>query len=258
MGTMASQITNLTIVYSTVYSGEDQRKHQSSASLAFMLGIHRWLMNSPHKGPVTRNMFPFDDVIMLINAMKYVTESHLITRWSEISFHHHDNWGLKMVDILRTFSNPFSWTQMLAFKLYWICFLQSKCQVDIALLESLAFNRHRAIACTNEISVTIFAQLGCHFHSNAIGIIIVLPSLTFPTKRWYRTVDPGHKCADDIFKWNSNEIHAVKQNFLSGTNGTLLISDLTITLDTNIRSWNKQHNLPSPLYGRYLWYLLYR
>ena len=64
MGTMASQITSLTIVYSTVYSGSDQRKHQSSASLAFMRGIHWWPVNSPHKGPVTRKMFPFDDVIM--------------------------------------------------------------------------------------------------------------------------------------------------------------------------------------------------
>ena len=36
MGTMASQITSLTIVYSTVYSDADQRKHQSSASLAFV------------------------------------------------------------------------------------------------------------------------------------------------------------------------------------------------------------------------------
>ena len=41
MGVMASQITSLTIVYSTVYSGADQRKHQSSASLAFVRGIHR-------------------------------------------------------------------------------------------------------------------------------------------------------------------------------------------------------------------------
>ena len=41
MNTMASQITSLTIVYSTVYSGADQRKHQSSASLAFVRGIHR-------------------------------------------------------------------------------------------------------------------------------------------------------------------------------------------------------------------------
>ena len=39
MGTMASQITSLTIVYSTVYSDADQRKHQSSASLAFVWGI---------------------------------------------------------------------------------------------------------------------------------------------------------------------------------------------------------------------------
>ena len=63
MGAIASQITGLTIVYSTVYSGADQRKHQSSASLAFVRGIHRGPVNSPHKWPVTRKMFPFDDVI---------------------------------------------------------------------------------------------------------------------------------------------------------------------------------------------------
>ena len=64
MSTIASQITSLAIVYSTVYSGTDQRKHQSSASLAFVWGIHRWSVNSTHKEPVTRKMFPFDDVIM--------------------------------------------------------------------------------------------------------------------------------------------------------------------------------------------------
>ena len=64
MGAIASQITSLTIVHSTVNSGTDQRKHQSSTSLAFVRGIHRWPVNSPHKGPVTRKMFPFDDVIM--------------------------------------------------------------------------------------------------------------------------------------------------------------------------------------------------
>ena len=64
MSPMASQFTSLTIVYSTVYSGADQRKHQSSASLAFVRGIHRGPVNSPHKWPVTRKRFPFDDVIM--------------------------------------------------------------------------------------------------------------------------------------------------------------------------------------------------
>ena len=54
MGTMASQITSLVIVYSTVYWGADQRKHQSSASLAFVRGIHRGPVNSPHKWQVTR------------------------------------------------------------------------------------------------------------------------------------------------------------------------------------------------------------
>ena len=64
MGAMASLITDLTSVYSTVHSGADQSKHQSSASLAFVRGSHRRPANSPHKWPVTRKMFPFDDVIM--------------------------------------------------------------------------------------------------------------------------------------------------------------------------------------------------
>ena len=64
IATMASQISSHRIVYSTVYSCADQRKHQSPASLAFVRGIHRWPVKSPHKGPVTRKMFPLDDVIM--------------------------------------------------------------------------------------------------------------------------------------------------------------------------------------------------
>ena len=66
MSAMTSQITSLTIVCSNVYSGADQRKHQSSASWGFVRGIHRWPVNSPHKGPVTRKRFPFDDVIMIL------------------------------------------------------------------------------------------------------------------------------------------------------------------------------------------------
>ena len=64
MGAIVSNITSLTIVYSMVYSGADQKKHDSSASLAFVREIHRGPVNSPHKWPVTRKMFPFDDVIM--------------------------------------------------------------------------------------------------------------------------------------------------------------------------------------------------
>ena len=67
MGAIASQITSLTIVYSTVNSDTDQRKHQNSASLAFVRGIHRGPVNSPRKWPVTRKMFPFDDVIMILS-----------------------------------------------------------------------------------------------------------------------------------------------------------------------------------------------
>ena len=77
MSAMASQITNLTIVYSDIYSGA-VKKHQSSASLAFVRGIHRWPVNSPHKGPVTRKMFPFDDVIMSSRYMGKI-DRHLAT-----------------------------------------------------------------------------------------------------------------------------------------------------------------------------------
>ena len=79
MGAIASQITSLTIVYSTVYSDADQRKHQSSASLAFVRGIHRGPVNSPHKGPVTRKIFPFDDENVSI--------------W----WRHHALWGIPLV-----------------------------------------------------------------------------------------------------------------------------------------------------------------
>ena len=64
MSVMESQITGVSIVYSTVCSGQDQRKHQSSASLAFVKGIHRCPVNSQHKGPETLKMFLFDDVII--------------------------------------------------------------------------------------------------------------------------------------------------------------------------------------------------
>ena len=72
MGAMASQIASLTIVYTIIYPGEDQRKHQSSASLAFVRGINRWPVNSPHKWPATRKMFPFDDVMMCWHSCTFI------------------------------------------------------------------------------------------------------------------------------------------------------------------------------------------
>ena len=73
MGRIASQITSLTIVYSGVYLGADQRKHHSSESLAFVQGIHRGPVNSLHKWPVMWKMFPFDDVIM--STVVWLTDS---------------------------------------------------------------------------------------------------------------------------------------------------------------------------------------
>ena len=80
-----SQITSLTIVYWIVYSGTDDRKHQRSASLAFVRGIHWWPVNTPHKWPVTRKMFSLDDVIMLFMLPLYVLFMH---SWLLTSFYY--------------------------------------------------------------------------------------------------------------------------------------------------------------------------
>ena len=76
MGSVASQITSLTNVYSSVYSDADQRKHQSSASLGFVRGIHRGPMNSSQKWPVTRKMFLIDDVIMVTSPLWWESTGH--------------------------------------------------------------------------------------------------------------------------------------------------------------------------------------
>ena len=86
MDAMASQITSLTTVYSIVDSGADQRKHQSSASPAFVRGIHRGPVNSPHKWPVTRKMFPFDDVIMKNGVMPW-KRVQLLAKYFQSTYH---------------------------------------------------------------------------------------------------------------------------------------------------------------------------
>ena len=68
-----------------VCSGQDQRKHQSSASLAFVRGIHRWPVNSPHKGPVTRKMFPFHDFIILMVPWRNMAPRRHWVNWSSQS-----------------------------------------------------------------------------------------------------------------------------------------------------------------------------
>ena len=71
MSAMVSQITSVPIVNSTVWPAADQRKHQSSVLLVFVRGIYQWPVNSTHKGPVTRKMFPFGDVIIIRRNVEY-------------------------------------------------------------------------------------------------------------------------------------------------------------------------------------------
>ena len=156
-------MTSLTIVYSSVYSGADQRKQQSSVLLAFVRGIHRCPVSSPHKGPVTRKMFPFDDVILCMHKTwipaclvtdggvwlfaRYMFLNYQLTgpletwlsfwKWHLQSISIKMSWDVflnvlshlpldKMDAILRTpFSNAFSWKKKLdiSLKIHWSLFL---------------------------------------------------------------------------------------------------------------------------------------
>ena len=64
MGAMASHTTGVSIIYSIIFSGVDQRKYQTSASLAYVRETHWWPTEFPQKGLATQKMLPFDDVIM--------------------------------------------------------------------------------------------------------------------------------------------------------------------------------------------------
>ena len=75
MSAIASQIIDVSIVCSTVCSGADQRKHQSSVSLAFVRGIHRWPGDSPHERSVTQEMFLRDDAIMLLALCEMIPQA---------------------------------------------------------------------------------------------------------------------------------------------------------------------------------------
>ena len=72
---MPSQIISVSTVNSTVCSGRDQRKHQSSTSVALVRGIHRWPMDSPHRGPIMRKVFPFNDIIMSLHHYAVLLQS---------------------------------------------------------------------------------------------------------------------------------------------------------------------------------------
>ena len=77
MGVMSSQITSVLIVHSTVCSGANQRKYQSSMPLAFVRGMYQWTVNSLHKGQETWKMFPLDDVIMVAHvARRHIHHCH--------------------------------------------------------------------------------------------------------------------------------------------------------------------------------------
>ena len=151
---MASQVTSVLNAYSPICSDRDQRKLQSSAPLAFIRGIHQWPVDSSHKWPVTRKIFPFNDVIMItglfggvlsqmVNNAKSVSMSwrrcgwkinstRIILIWMikcckglhQKSAQYLAHWGRPEIgSILQTtFSGTFAWMKIYEFRLafHWI------------------------------------------------------------------------------------------------------------------------------------------
>ena len=84
------------------------KKRQSSESLAFLRGIHRWPVDSPHKGPVTRKMFPFDDVIMRQCCSNIIIHDFICPLWCpwsaltrvELVYHGQASLGIRNWNVL--------------------------------------------------------------------------------------------------------------------------------------------------------------
>ena len=109
MSVIASQIAGVLIVYSTVCSGADERKYQGSASLAFVGGIQLWSVDSPHKGPVTQKMFPFDDVIMCGSSLS--TWSHVdFMTWRYVSHYSPFVVGVQQLPLDSPHKGPVIWS----------------------------------------------------------------------------------------------------------------------------------------------------
>ena len=93
MGTIASQITSLTIVYTTVYSDADQSNHQSSASLAFVWGIHRGRWIPRTKGQLrgkcfhlmTSSWFALCCVLLWLDSGNHCSDVIMSTKASQIT-----------------------------------------------------------------------------------------------------------------------------------------------------------------------------
>ena len=155
MATIASPVTRLTIVYSNVYSDADQRKQRSSASLAFGRGIHRGLVNSPYKWPVTWKMFPFDDVIMKKQTTKTYYVSGVVWR----------SWYYRSSKHL-----PYYWPHLVTsgFPSQKVC---NKEHLYIPALLSLVASSHQAITRTS-IDPALCHHMASQFHIELKCIIL--------------------------------------------------------------------------------------
>ena len=158
MDAMASQITGVSIVCSTVCWGADNRKHQSSVSLALVGGTHRWPADSPHKGSVTRKMFPFDDAIMHVQyisvhqvVLPYVSQPIFSTVSLDRIQHFTTKTSIQLVDIDRD-TISFAWqaasseyaTQQ---DMAWHRHPHNKHYCDVIMSATYGVSNHRRLDC---------------------------------------------------------------------------------------------------------------
>ena len=174
--------------YSTVYSRADQRKHQSSASLAFARGIHWWPVNSPHKGPLTRKRFPFDDIIMLVHNFLHILKPFVWYRMVYISWSHAWSAGLKRstLPLLGAVSSINTWSQ-------WLRFLN--CHQDLLLTQPWWHIRLKKLRSYSLFAV--FKWPALHWNGNIIRLtnFSILAALEV-VKNWFRVT-----FSSDVSTW---------------------------------------------------------
>ena len=174
---MASQVTGVSIVFAAVCSGADRIKLQSSASLAFVRGIHRWPMNSPLEGPVTRKVFPFNYVIMIISSWQLRMRRILQPRSENYGLYTttRDLWFWWFLSLKkrkgRIISANHSITLCVWIMLF-IIILQSYCIIDVA--KNTLYHFIRQIFRSKRLFWSFSADCSCMYVCSHITTCIIL------------------------------------------------------------------------------------
>ena len=176
------------------YSGADRRKYQSSDTLAFVRETNRWLVNSPHKGPVKRKIFPFDDVIMAVPADGELTVLVHQQAWCWVQ--NYKIFFLFLFHDVAMFSS---------YQRSWNCYRRSNWRRDLTNLSGIFMDKHDRHLWINIINMSVSCTIHKHLtvsqidmaNISALWLDIQLhePRISYPSGHWPETVTNAHVSA---------------------------------------------------------------